>query len=98
MDTAKKTSPKLSAAAKKWRDSLVKEYQITDKGGLAVLEIGAQAFDRLQECRAEIEADGCTVRDKFNQIKPHPLLSCERDSRAQVMQALKILNLNFEVE
>jgi len=35
------------------------------------------------------------VIDRFGAIKPHPLLPAERDSRAQWLQALKILNLKL---
>ena len=34
--------------------------------------------------------------DRFGQVKSHPLLSVERDSRAQYLAALKALNLDLE--
>ncbi len=34
--------------------------------------------------------------DRFVQRKPHPLLAAERDARAQMLAALKALNLDLE--
>lgn len=48
-------------------------------------------------CQKRIKKDGQVVKDRFDQDKPHPLLATERDSRAQMMQALKQLNLDIEV-
>lgn len=44
----------------------------------------------------QIESDGQTVKDRFDQDKPHPLLSVERDARAAMLAALKQLNLDLE--
>jgi hypothetical protein len=43
-----------------------------------------------------IERDGMTVLDRFGQRKAHPLLPAERDARAQMLAALRALNLDVE--
>lgn len=91
----KKSPPKhLSAAAKRWYREIASEYEITDRAGLLLLTQAAEAWDRAAQCRGTIATDGITVRDKFGQIKAHPLLSCERDARAAFLHAVKHLNLD----
>ncbi|MEK6196919.1 MAG: hypothetical protein N2B58_01930, partial [Desulfobacterales bacterium] len=60
------------------------------------LQAALEARDRAAASRVEIDRDGMTIKDKFEQIKPHPLLACERDSRAAFLAGLKALNLDIE--
>ena len=95
--TTRRTTPKgLSNDAKRWWQRLTNEYEITDDAGLLLLETAMQAFDRLRECQAAIARDGQMVLDRFGQRKAHPLLPAERDARAQMLAALKALNLDVE--
>jgi hypothetical protein len=75
---------------------ILKEYSIDDAAGLRILRVALEAFDRAQAARAAIDKEGMTVMDKFGQIKPHPLLPIERDSRAAFLAGLKALNLDLE--
>jgi phage terminase small subunit len=77
-------------------ESLVEEFEIEDTGGLLVLQSFGNAEAREQSARDQIEREGQTVLDRFDQAKPHPLLSVERDARSQKLQALKALNLDLE--
>jgi phage terminase small subunit len=72
------------------------EYAIRDSGGLRLLECATLAHDRMLKARAHLERDGLATKDKWKQIKPHPLLAAERDARGQVIQALRALSLDFE--
>jgi len=93
----RRTAPKgLSTAAKDWWKRLVSQYELDDDAGRLLLETAMQAFDRMRECQAAIERDGPMVRDRFDQRKAHPLLPAERDARAQMLAALKALNLDVE--
>lgn len=73
-----------------------REYGIADLGGASLLSAAAEARDRAELSRAAIEKDGQTIRDRFEQVKPHPLLAAERDARAQFIQAMRALNLDVE--
>ena len=85
----------LSAEAKKiWGEILV-EYQIDDAAGLRILRVALESFDRSQMARKTIRRDGMTFIDKAGQVKSHPLLPIERDSRAAFLTALKALNLDI---
>jgi len=77
---------------------LTSSYAIDDEHGRAVLAIACRAQDRAEAARQSIEKDGMTVRDKWNQIKPHPLLSVERDARAASLAAIRQLALPLEVK
>lgn len=91
------TIPKhLSIEAKKIFKSLCDEYSINDCAGLRILRVALEAFDRAQAAREQIDNDGMTVVDKAGQVKPHPLLPIERDSRAAFLAGLKHLNLDLE--
>lgn len=86
----------LSTESQAWHSRLVSEYGITDDGGLLLLQTAMEAFDRMRECQKAISKDGAQVKDRFEQLKPHPLLSVERDARSQLLAALKAMNLDLE--
>lgn len=72
------------------------DYEISDDAGRLLLQTSLEAFDRMRGCQAAIARDGELVKDRFDQAKPHPLLSAERDARSQMLAALKQLNLDLE--
>jgi len=94
---AKRVVPNhLSKEAKRIFKALSLEYSIDDCAGLKILRVALESFDRAQAAREAIDKDGMTVRDKFKQIKPHPLLPIERDSRSAFLAGLRALNLDLE--
>ena len=93
----KSDAPKhLSSEARDWWLKLTDEYGISDEAGRMLLQTGLEAFDRMRECQTAIKVDGPMIKDRFEQPKAHPLLSVERDARAQMLAALKALNLDLE--
>jgi len=92
MEYAEKTR----LAARREANRLIKEYQITDPGGEALIRTFASASSLEIRCQEQVDKEGLTVVDRFDQIKPHPLLPTLRDARAQKMAALKGLNLDLE--
>ena len=91
-----KTSVKLSKEAQTWHDRLQESYAVVDDAGLLLLQTAFEAFDRMRKAQIQVQADGQTLLDRFDQQKPHPMLPVERDARAQMLAALK--QLNFDVE
>jgi phage terminase small subunit len=77
---------------------LRKDYQIEDSAGLLLLELYAGTLATELEALASIEKFGMMVPDRFKQPKPHPLLQSLRDARAQRLQVLKALGLDFVEE
>ena len=94
----KKTIPPshLSKDAKKMWKGLIAEYGINDVAGLRILRVALESYDRAQAARETIDREGLTVTDKWKQVKSHPLLPIERDSRAAFLSGLKALNLDLE--
>jgi P27 family predicted phage terminase small subunit len=72
------------------------EYQISDSPGLALLEAACSAYSRLRECQEILDKEGLQITDRFGQNRPHVLIQAERDSRSQLIQALKALNFEDE--
>jgi P27 family predicted phage terminase small subunit len=72
------------------------EYSISDSPGLALLEEACSAYSRLRECQEILDREGLQIQDRFGQLRPHVLIQAERDSRSQLIQALKALNFDDE--
>jgi len=85
----------LSAEARDLWLSLVADFDLDDAAAVLLLQTAMEAFDRMRECQAAIAEDGAAVVDRFGQRKPHPLLTTERDCRSQLLNALRVLNLDL---
>ncbi len=96
MNKTMKFAAKTRLAARREANRLAKEYEIEDPAGQALLRTFASAFSLEIECQEQIERDGLTFKDRFEQIKSHPLLTILNNARAQKMAALKALNLDLE--
>ena len=95
MKSTPKAPKHLSAEGKKIWKEIQAEYSIDDSAGLRILRVALEAFDRAQMAREAIRRDGMTFLDKAGQVKSHPLLPIERDSRAAFLSGLKGLNLDI---
>ena len=96
MTTITRAPGHLSKEARRIWKEILSEYDINDAAGLRILRVACEAFDRAQAARGTIDRDGMTTVDKFGQVKSHPLLPVERDSRAAFLAGLKHLNLSLE--
>ena len=83
----------LSAESRRLFGKLTKEYAIADAGGVEILRSGLLSLDQAMRAEASIAADGQTFKDRWGQLRPHPLLAAARDHRAAWLNALKSLNL-----
>lgn len=86
----------LSKEAAQWWDKIVYEFDITDEAGFLLLQTAMESFDRMKQCQRRIKKDGQVIHDRFKQLRVHPLLAAERGARAQMLAALKALNLDLE--
>ena len=87
---------KLSKQAIKLKNAILKEYDITDEAGIAILQAAVEALTLMEEAQAVVDKQGLTVTGDRGQIKAHPLLSVIRDQRSQFLMGLKHLNLDLE--
>lgn len=76
-----------------WR-SLHTEWIIAEPGSIAILVVGLESYDRSQAARKILDRDGLTIRDKFNQVKVHPLCAVARDAEAAFRAALRQLGVD----
>ena len=74
----------------------MREYAIDDPAGLSILKVAFEAFDRAENARKAIEREGLQVKDRFDVLKPHPLIPTERDARGQFLTAIRHMNLDLE--
>lgn len=86
----------LSVEARRRWSALVSEYSIVDAAGVQILATALEAFDRMRQAQRRIRKDGTTTKDRFGQLRAHPLLVIERDARAAWLAGLKALNLDLE--
>ncbi len=85
----------LSPEAKAWADELIEQFQIDDTAGLMLVRLACESLDSMRQAQAEIERDGMIFADRFGQLKQHPAVLVERDSRTGIQRALKSLNLDI---
>ena len=91
------TAPKgLTAGARSFWTKLQAEYVVVDAGGLALLEVATRAFERMEQARAILKKEGVAVRDRWGQVRAHPLVVVERDARSGLLMALRNMNLDIE--
>ena len=86
----------ISKEAQRWWRRLHDEYGIVDGAGLLILLTLAEAFDRMRKAQKIIIDEGEIVKDRFDQIKPHPMIAVERDCRSAILAGLKALNIDLE--
>ena len=86
----------LSTEARRWWARLLDEYGIDDPAGLLLLQTSLEAFDRMKDAQKRIKKDGAIIKDRFDQLRAHPAITTERDGRAQMLMAMKSLNLDIE--
>jgi P27 family predicted phage terminase small subunit len=88
--------PGLGDRSREWWARLQAEYAISDSGGLAVLDLAAQAHSRMDEARTILDRDGITVESGRGGLRPHPAVVIERDARIAVVACLRQLGLDLE--
>jgi len=85
----------LESTERKLWNQLVSAFDFGDAASQAILRTALEAHMRARRCREAIDRDGEAVKDRFDQIKPHPLLAAERDARAAFISSMRSLNLDL---
>ena len=97
MRKAERAPAHLTPASRKLWARLLEEFSMDDAAARMLLTSALEARDRAEAARLSIAADGLTVRDRFGQTKPHPLLAAERDAHGMMVRALRALRLAPDV-
>jgi phage terminase small subunit len=59
-----------------------------------ILRTLCETADRLETCRARLSKEGLTFKDKWGQLKPHPLVAAELAYRNQLAAIFGALGLD----
>lgn len=84
----------LSREAKTLWRKLHEEWVIDEPGSVAILVVGLESFDRCQEARKILAKEGLRTRDRFDQVRVHPLAAVARDAEAAFRSALRQLGVD----
>lgn len=82
----------LSAAAVALYGDLAATCRLETERDRQRLLAAVELWQRAEDCRLKIEADGVTILDRFEQVKPHPLLIAERSSRVAYSRLLESMS------
>ena len=85
----------LSRASKGWWRTVMAEYEL-EPPHFRLLQAACESWDRAQEARERITADGAVIADRFGQLRPHPAIAIERDSRLAFARLVRELDLDGE--
>jgi len=83
----------LEAATAAWWSAVISDYDL-EPHHIRLLTLAAEAWDRGQQARRIIAAEGLTFVDRFSQPKTRPEVSIERDSRLAFARLVRELCLD----
>ncbi len=93
MNKNKKAPEHLREDTAKWWEQVATGYEL-EAHHLRLLTLAAEAWDRCQQAREAIESHGLTFNDRFDQPRPRPEVSVERDNRIAFARLLRELALD----
>jgi P27 family predicted phage terminase small subunit len=86
----------LSADMKDWWQHIGSTY-VLESHHWKLLQVCAESWDRLQQARQVLAAEGLTIGTGSGSRKAHPAIAIERDAKAQFIAALRTLDLDTEM-
>ncbi len=88
------TAPRhLKAATRRWWQSVVTTWELQPHH-LRLLTLAGEAWDRCQQAREQIHAEGLTVGTKSGGPRLHPCVRVEQDSKILFSRLLRELDLD----
>lgn len=91
--TTKKPPKGLQKPGRAYWHTVIEAF-VLDDDGLELLFQSCSMLDRAESAAATIAAEGMVQRDRFGQLKPHPLVEIERQSRLAFARLRRELNLS----
>ena len=85
----------LSEDAAAWWCTVNREFQL-EPHHVHLLTLACEAWDRNQEARAILDAEGMTFLDRFGCPKARPEIAIQRDSRIAFARILRELDLDLD--
>lgn len=93
--TIKKAPSHLRAPTRAWWRSVIADYEL-EEHHRRILTLAGESWDRCEEARETITADGLFYTDRFGQPRSHPAVALERDSRIAFARLVRELDLDVE--
>ena len=76
---------------------ILDEFQFdAEDGSLEKLVAAGEALDRTRQAREIVDQNGCTVTNKYGEVKTHPAVNIQRDFSALFVKIMRELNLSEE--
>lgn len=85
----------LRAATKAFWRQVLNNYEL-EPHHVHILTAACESWDRAIEAREAVTTLGCFFTNRHGEIKPHPGLSVERDSRSLFAKLIRELNLDVD--
>jgi P27 family predicted phage terminase small subunit len=83
----------LTPATRRWWETIAAEYEL-EPHHLKLLTAAAESWDRAQEARKILAAEGLCTTDRFGQRRAHPAAGIERDAKGLFARLLRELGLD----
>lgn len=80
-----------------WAEQLTREHGLSTDIEKLLLMSGMEALQRLRQIQERIERDGLML-EWGDGVRAHPLLSHEKEARAQFLRAMSELNLSVDAK
>jgi phage terminase small subunit len=91
--TIPKAPKHLRPATKRWFEQVLEDYAL-EPHHIRLLTLAAESWDRAEQAREALAADGLTFTDRFGCPKARPEVAVERDSRIAFARLLRELDLD----
>ncbi len=83
----------LGAASRRWWSAICRQYVLADHQ-VRTLTAAAEAWDRKEQARERLTADGIVFLTKAGEVRAHPAVAIERDARVAYLRAVRELALS----
>ncbi len=95
MAKPKKAPTHLRDETRKWFMRVLRDWEMADHH-IRLLTLAAEAWDRCQEARGILAQEGIAIPDRFGQLRQHPAVAVERDSRIGFARLIRELRLDVD--
>ncbi|UFW82873.1 P27 family phage terminase small subunit [Bradyrhizobium barranii] len=83
----------LAPPTRRWIKQILADFDLESFHFRLLVKAG-EAWDRSEQAREAVAADGITVPDRYGVLKAHPAVAIERDSRLAFARLLRELALD----
>lgn len=85
----------LRPVTRRWWQSVIEEYEL-EPHHVRLLTLAGESWDRCQQAREALAANGLTYQDRFGAPRARPEVAIERDSRIAFARVLRELRLDLD--